>query len=252
MKKRVIILVGALALIVAMLACSASSLISRNEPTPTPTKTPAPTFTMTLTPTQTPIPSDTPTPTATWTPTPEATNTPIVYTATPTNPPPTDTPTSPPPTNTPRPTRRPTRRPTARPTNPPQPTSPPQPTYEFNGTITGGTPNCGTTGIKGKIKTRTGGNYPGVTVAVWADGWEGRVSNPSDVGGNWDMFLNQGAVPGTWYAAVVKANTCLKNAEGALIGNSCERQSNILTLTTTAHCSGDGAVQWPEVQFQQN
>jgi hypothetical protein len=93
----------------------------------------------------------------------------------------------------------------------------------------------------------------GVTVAVWADGWEGRVSNPSDIGGNWDMFLNQGVVPGTWYVAVVKAETCQPLAGNVgWTATGCERQSNVLTLTTTPNCEGDGAVQWPEVQFQQN
>jgi hypothetical protein len=93
----------------------------------------------------------------------------------------------------------------------------------------------------------------GVTVAVWADGWEGRVSNPSDIGGNWDMFLNQGVVPGTWYAAVVKAESCQPiPGGGGWTANCSERQSNVLTLTTTANCECEGAVQWPEVQFRQN
>lgn len=246
-------LVVAVCVVVGLLASGTGGLLSSNEPTSTPTKTPKPTYTVTLTPTITPIPTDTPLPTDTATPTPPATNTPIVYTATPT---PTDTPeptVTPVPTNTPRPTPRPTRpRPTAtRP--PPQPTNPPQPSFAFTGSITGGTPNCGTTGIKGKILTRAGGNMAGVTVAVWADGWEGRVSNPSDIGGNWDMFLNQGVVPGTWYAAVVKAESCQPIAGGGgLTANCSERQSNVLTLTTTASCEGPGTVQWPEVQFRQN
>ncbi len=250
----IVISIVAVGTIVALLGSGPGGLLSSNEPTSTPTKTPKPTYTVTLTPTNTPIPTDTPLPTDTATPTPLATNTPVVYTATPT-PLPTDTPaptaTPVPPTNTPRPTRRPTARPTA--TKPPQPTSPPAPSFAFTGSITGGTPNCGTTGIKGQILTRAGGKMAGVTVAVWADGWEGRVSNPSDIGGNWDMFLNQGAVPGTWYAAVVKAETCQPlPGGGGLTAAGCERQSNVLTLTTTAHCEGDGAVQWPEVQFRQN
>lgn len=251
-----VVVVGIIAVgtIVALLASGSLDLASSNEPTSTPTKTPKPTYTVTQTPTNTPIPTDTPTPTATFTPTPLATNTPIVYTATPT-PLPTDTPeptaTPVPPTNTPRPTRRPTARPTA--TKPPQPTRTPAPAYPFTGTITGGTPNCGTTGVKGKVLTRTGGNYAGVTIAVWADGWEGRVSNPSDGGGNWDMFLNLTAVPGTWYAAVVKIETCQPiSGGGGYTANCSERQSNVVTVTTTANCEGEGAVQWPEVQFRQN
>ena len=248
----VVIGVVAIGTIVALLASGPLDLISSSGPTSTPTKTPKPTYTVTLTPTETPIPTDTPTPTATFTPTPLATNTPIVYTATPT-PTPTDTPvptaTPVPPTRTPRP--QPTK-PKATATKAP-PTNTPAPAYAFTGSITGGTPNCGTTGIKGKIKTRTGANMAGVTVAVWADGWEGKVSNPSDIGGNWDMLLQVTAYPGTWYAAVVKAESCQELPGGVgWTAQGCERQSNVLTLTTTAHCEGEGAVQWPEVQFQQN
>jgi hypothetical protein len=247
----IVISIVAVGTIVALLGSSSGGLISSNEPTSTPTKTPKPTYTVTLTPTETPIPTDTPLPTDTATPTPLPTNTPVVYTATPT---PTETPeptATRAPTNTPRPTRRPTARPTA--TRQPQPTSPPAPSYAFTASITGGTPNCGTTGIKGKILTSAGGNMAGVTVAVWADGWEGKVSNPSDIGGNWDMFLQLGAYPGTWYAAVVKAESCQALPGGVgWTAVGCERQSNVLTLTTTAHCEGDGAVQWPEVQFRQN
>jgi hypothetical protein len=253
MKKRVVVVVVALAVIAGMLACSAGGLLSSTQPTATPTKTPKPTFTVTLTPTETPVPTDTPPPTNTPTPV-TPTNTPVVYTATFTpSPTPTltlePTATSAPPTNTPRPKPR----ATSTPTRKPQPTNTPKPAYPFTGTITGGTVNCGTTGIKGKIKTTSGANYAGVTVAVWTDGWEGAVSNASDHGGNWDMFIRSGPVPGTWYVAVVKADTCqLKPGGGGYTANGCERQSNIVTVVTTAHCEGEGAVQWPEVQFQQN
>ena len=51
MKNRVVILVAAITIIAAMLACSTGTLVSRREaPTATPTKTPKPTFTATLTP----------------------------------------------------------------------------------------------------------------------------------------------------------------------------------------------------------
>jgi hypothetical protein len=253
MRKRLVVMVVSLAVIAGMLACSAGSLISRTEPTATPTKTPKPTFTVTLTPTETPIPTDTPPPTNTPTPV-TPTNTPIVYTATFTPSPtptltlePTATPA--PPTNTPRPRPRPTNTPT----RPPQPTNTPAPSWPFSGTITGGTVNCGTTGIKGKIKTRTGANYAGVTVAVWTDGWEGAVSNPSDHGGNWDMLIGPGPIAGTWYAMVVQADTCQPKAgDGGYTAQGCTQQSNIITVVTTSHCEGEGAVQWPEVEFRQN
>jgi hypothetical protein len=92
----------------------------------------------------------------------------------------------------------------------------------------------------------------GIYVAVWTDGWEGTVSNPSDGIGNWDVFLQMGAYPGTWYAAVVKVDTCQPRNPSGYKAMGCEHQSDILTLTTTAHCEGDGAVQWPEIQFRQN
>lgn len=133
-QKRLVIVVVALAVAAGMMACSAGSLISRNEPTATPTKTPKPTFTVTLTPTDTPIPTDTPTPTATWTPTPVATFTPVVYTATPTlTPTATLEPTSPP-TNTPRPRPTNTRRPraTATPTRRP---ATPTPQFQWVGEV---------------------------------------------------------------------------------------------------------------------
>ncbi len=106
MKQRMILVVAVIAVGVVMLACAGGTLLGRKaEPTSTPTKTPKPTFTITPTPTETPIPTDTPTPT--FTPTPVTpTNTPVVYTATPTPEPPTDTPVptdTPAPTNTPKP-----------------------------------------------------------------------------------------------------------------------------------------------------
>jgi hypothetical protein len=112
--------------------------------------------------------------------------------------------------------------------------------------------NCGTTGVKGKIKTAAGANYAGVTVAVWTDGWEGAVSNASDYGGNWDMFIGPGPVAGTWYVMVVQSDTCNPKAGGGYTATGCTQQSNIITVVTTSHCEGQGAVQWPEVEFRQN
>jgi len=247
MKNRMIIVLVAIVVIAALLACGSGGLISKG-PTPTPTKTPRPTFTVTLTPTNTPIPTNTPTPTNTATPTPLPTNTPIVYTATPT-PAPTDTPL--PPTNTPKPTAKP-KPPQPKPTaTRPKPANTPAPAYAFTGAITGGTANCGTTGVKGKVKTRTGGAYAGVTVAVWADGWEGAVANPADMYGNWEVLLGPGVRPGTWYAAVVKAETC-QPKPGGWTATGCQLQSNKVAVTTTASCSGQGTVQWPEIEFRQN
>lgn len=255
MKNRILIVVMAFLAIAGLLACSTGSLISRTQPTATPTKTPKPTFTATLTPTNTPIPTDTPTPTSTATPTPEATNTPIILTATPTETPlPTDTPLpTEPPTNTPRPTARPTNRPAPQPTatKKPQPTSPPAPRWPFTGAIAGGWPNCGATGVKGTIKTGSGAAVPGVTVAVWTDGWEGTVSNASNTAGQWDVsHWPHGPKAGTWYVQVVKAETCNRTADGnGYTAMGCDKLSNMITVVTTAHCEGAGAVQWPVVDF---
>jgi hypothetical protein len=123
--------------------------------------------------------------------------------------------------------------------------------YAFTGTISGGSANCGTTGIKGKVKNRSGAAYAGVTVAVWTDGWEGAVANPADMYGNWEVLLGPGVRPGTWYAAVVKAESC-QPKPGGYTATCTEFQSNKVTIVTTANCSGQGAVQWPEVEFRQN
>jgi hypothetical protein len=66
------------------------------------------------------------------------------------------------------------------------------------------------------------------------------------------MFINQGPVAGTWYVAVVKDTTCQPKPGGGYTAQGCERQSNIVTVVTTSHCEGEGAVQWPEVEFRQN
>ncbi|MBN1661121.1 MAG: hypothetical protein JXA93_22195 [Anaerolineae bacterium] len=254
MKNRILIVVVAVATIIGLLACSTGSLISRTQPTVTPTKTPKPTFTATSTPTNTPIPTDTPTPTSTATPTPEATNTPIILTATPTDtPPPTDTPEpTVPPTNTPRPTAKPTSKPRPQPTatKPAGPTNTPVPQFQYQGMIGGGFPNCGMTGVKGTIKTSSGSPVPGVTVAVWTDGWEGTVSNPSNSAGQWDVSHDTVAKAGTWYVQVVRAETCKRTADGnGYTAMGCEPLSNKVTVITTAHCSGEGAVQVPVVDF---
>jgi hypothetical protein len=170
-KKRMAILIVAIAMIGGLLACSTSSLLSRrSEPTATPTKTPKPTFTVTLTPTQTPIPTNTPRPTNTPTPV-TPTNTPLILTATFT-PLPTDTPaptnTPLPPTNTPRPTSRPRPRATSTPTRRPQPTNTPKPQFPWRGTAAGSFPNCGYTGLMGL-----------------------------------DGFIDNYPKPGTWYVCVV-------------------------------------------------
>ncbi|MHB0875363.1 MAG: hypothetical protein ACYC5O_04885 [Anaerolineae bacterium] len=74
-------------------------------------------------------------------------------------------------------------------------------TYVLSQPITG-TANCGTTGLKGRITDAAGNPLSGVRVRVWADGWGGGLSNPTDSSGNWDYVLGTGTRAGTWYAAV--------------------------------------------------
>jgi len=252
MRNRAVILMVATAIIVAMLACSTSSLVSRREPTATPTKTPQPTFTTTPTPTQTSIPTDTPLPTDTATPTPVPTNTPIVYTATFTPPPPTDTPaptdTLIPPTNTPRPKPKPTKAPTPI----PKPTNTPRPQFAWRGEIAGTFANCAFTGLFGYTLARNGGLAGGIWVHYWTDGWGGDWAESSwveDKGEpwegdekNWDGFLQPYPAAGTWFACVVEQ-------EG---GWNCI--SDKMTVHTDAEpCAPDsGGIQVVCIVFQQN
>jgi hypothetical protein len=243
-QKRLVVLVVALAVVAGMLACSAGTLISRDEPTPTPTKTPKPTFTVTSTPTETPIPTDTPTPTATWTPTPEATNTPVVYTATPTDTPTeTPVPTSPP-TNTPRPQPTNTRRPraTATPTRRP---ATPAPQFAWNGTVTGQLRNCGLTRVFGFTLDRSGGLAGDIWVHYWADGWDGAwaKSQWTDFGagtswegdeGNWDGVIYNAARDGVWHVCVTAAENswdCISNRVSVQTSTDCNAGYQIYHIT---------------------
>ena len=190
-QKRLVVLVAALAVVAGMLACSTSTLISREEPSATPTKTPKPTYTVTSTPTDTPIPTDTPTPTETWTPTPEATNTPVVYTATPTSPP-TDTPVpTARPTNTPRPRPRATNTPRPRPTaTPARPANTPTPSFQWVAEVVWNpavSANCGGIGIAKQsiIKDRSGAPINGARVLMDCYGNQ-FISHKSGTPGEYD------------------------------------------------------------------
>jgi hypothetical protein len=96
----------------------------------------------------------------------------------------------------------------------------------------------------------------GVTVGYWTGGFTGKVSNPADHAGYVSLLIGPGVRPGAWQVAVVDAATCPVDRDGALMAQGCTLQSDTLTVHTTAHCEGvvegDGAVQWPVVQFQQN
>lgn len=132
-------------------------------------------------------------------------------------------------------------RPTATPTPTPQPSVSPTPVrradtgeYVLASAITG-TANCGTTGIKGRITDVTGQPIPGLRVHVWAEGWSGGYSNPSDADGRWDFVLASGARAGTWYAAIA-------GDDGTLL-------SPMALLPTSSDCRNGH--QWLEVNWQQ-
>ena len=200
--------------------------------TATSTHTPSPTLLPTRTPTATPTATNTPQPTDT----PESTSTPA-DTATPL---PTDTPTAAP-TSTPRPTSPPTKVPT------PAPTS--TPALPFSGSVVGGSANCGTMGVWGSVSTGSGSPYPGVSIGVWSDAWEGRVSAPSEADGKYTVLLND-LPPGAFRLAVVDAGTC-GTRDGALTAIDCDLLSKPVevTLYAISECENEGTVQWAEVQF---
>ncbi len=249
-RSRAAILIGSIAIIVALLACSGGSLLSRNtEPTATPTKTPKPTFTTTLTPTNTPLPTDTPPPTNTPTPV-TPTITPVVQTATFTPVPATDTPlptNTPPPTNTPKPTPKPKPKPkpTKAPTPKPQPTTPPKPQFAWNGQVSNTMANCGLTRVFGFTLDRSGGLAGDVWVHYWADGWEGAwaKSQWTDFGagtpwkgdeGNWDGTIWNGPREGVWHVCVVPSEgswDCVSNTVDAHTDTNCTTGIQVVHIT---------------------
>jgi hypothetical protein len=244
-KYRVAILIVAVAIIAGPLACGSGGSVGRV--TPTPTKTPKPTFTATPLPTDTPIPTDTPLPTDTPTPV-TPTNTPIVMTATFT-PAPTDTATPIPPTATKKPTSKP--KPTATKTSIPKPTNTPVPAFEYKAIHQSAydSKNCGSSGLKGTVYSSSNAPVPGISIAVWTDGWQGTVSNPSGSTGTWDVLLNNKPVAGNWHARAVDPNTCQK-VNGAPTASCTGWRSDEIVVTTYADCNTN--VQWIVVDFKHN
>jgi len=246
-RNRVAILITAIAIIAGLLACGDGGRIGRQDATPTPTKTPKPTFTATPLPTDTPIPTDTPLPTDTPTPV-TPTNTPIILTATFT-PAPTDTPTQIPPTATKKPTSKP--KPTSTKTPIPAPTNTPVPAFEYKAIRQAAfdTKNCGSSGIKGTVYSSSNAPTAGVYIAVWTDGWQGTVSNPSSSTGTWDVLLNNKPVAGNWHARAVDPATCQK-IDGKYTAQCTGWRSDEAVATTYSDCNTN--VQWVVVDFKHN
>jgi hypothetical protein len=211
--------------------------------TATPTRTPRATYTVTATPTITLVPSATPTPSNTPTFTPVPSDTPLpTATATPTLAP-TDTPS---PTREATATRRAAPPAPVRPTNTPRPRPTSTPAPPFTGRIINGYANCNYAGVTGLVKGANGQALGGVAVGVWAGAWEGRVS-VSEPNGKFDLELT-GIQPGTFQVVVVRLETCSQQ-DGRPTAKNCKFLSNIVNVSTTANCQGEGANQVTEVEF---
>lgn len=248
MKKRSIVLIAIVASLLVM-ACSLSDIGPRREArtTATPTRTPKPTFTSTATATRTLTPTATPIPTDPPTATPRPSNTPV----------PSDTPTqtaiptsteTPPPSATPTATTRPTARPTRRPTTPPTPRPTQTPPPPFTGKIVRGYTNCGGySGITGHVRHASGDPYPGVAIGVWTDIWQGRIA-VSELDGKFEITLSD-LPPGTFRVAAVRLETCSQR-DGDWTAIDCRRISNVIqNVSVTEKCTGTGANQVTEIDF---
>ncbi len=210
-----VIIVAALTLVAAMLACSGGTLLGRKaQPTSTPTKAPRPIWTVTLTPahilmpTSTPVPTDTPPPP---TDTPLPTSTPL---------PPTDTPlptaTSPPPTHT--------------------PTS--EPPSAWTGQIDNQQQDCTQTRVFGSTLERDGTLLGDIWVHLWTDGSEGvwARSLGTDLGtGNWDIVIDDAqAREGVWHVCVVPSQgswDCISNIVDAATSSDCNTGTQVVHIT---------------------
>jgi hypothetical protein len=94
----------------------------------------------------------------------------------------------------------------------------------------------------------------GISVALWTDGWEGTVANPSSSTGYWEALIDNMPKAGDWHVRVVNPATCQPKMGGGLTpsANCTGWRSDEIVVSTTANCTGPGAVQWPVVDFTQN
>lgn len=96
-----------------------------------------------------------------------------------------------------------------------------------------------------------GDPFPGRTVGVWSDAWQGAVSGPSELDGKYAVDLSN--VPaGSYQVAVVDPGTCSSRGDGQLAANGCRRLSNVVAVTIFEiwDCEKSGTVQWAEVHFR--
>jgi hypothetical protein len=239
-RNRVFIMVAAVLVAAATLACGSGSLLSRTEPTAT--LTPRPIFTLTLTPTNTPMLTNTPLPTDTGTPTPPP-QTPV-ETASP----------IPLPTNTPPPTAGPTDQssPTATHTQAPLPSNTPEPQFAWTGEVSNTFDNCARTRVFGFVLDRNGNLAGNVWLHLWADGWTGMwiQSSSTEFGtetprqgdeGNWDGPIDNSKIrQNTWHV-------CIVPEEG-----SWNCISNTVDAATNLDCTPGTGVQEVHITFRQN
>lgn len=241
-RHRVFIMVVAVFMVAATLACGSGGLLSRTEPTAT--NAPRPIVTVTLTPTNTPVPAYTVPPTDTETPMPIPTHTPAVDTASPT----------PLPSHTPPPTAGPTDQPspTATHTQVPLPSNTPEPQFTWTGKVNNTFDNCARTRVFGFAFDRNGVLAGNVWIHFWADGWTGMwtQSSSTEFGtetplqgdeGNWDGTIDDSRVrQNTWHVCVVPE-------EG-----SWDCISNTVDAATTLDCTPGTGVQEVHITFRQN
>ena len=91
-----------------------------------------------------------------------------------------------------------------------------------------------------------GDPYAGAAIGVWTDQWPGRVVQ-SEPSGKYSLNL---ADPGAadYRVAVVRLETCPWQGE-LQTAVDCEKMSNLVAFTITAHCQGSGASNVTQVDF---
>ncbi len=188
--------------------------------TATPTFAPTATFpatwtpTVTGTPTDTPLPSGTPTVTATPTGIPTMTPTPTIT-----------------PTITPTPTETDTPAPTDMPTLIPSPTPWP---YEAMGRVRL-VPDCEWMGVEGRVRDPSGYGVPGVVVKIWADGYSGSLSKPSDGTGFYSVMLDDHPKAGKWYAGVWENGVVASPVVTVETDTNCQSGAQRIYIDWTAY-----------------
>ena len=111
-------------------------------------------------------------------------------------------------------------------------------------------PNCGVTEVYGLVLDTGGGLAGDIWIRYWTDGYNGSWTQSEwvtkggteDAKRNWDGFINDHPINGTWYVCVVPerdATNCLSNRmDVAMTAEPCAPES--------------GGVQSVKISFQKN